>query len=127
MRTAWEFHVVGPENVPNVLMASVEGDELATQVMIAIGKALKTIPQKAKTEQPMLCMCLDCETKFSTEQLPIAFGITLPMFPTGDKDVAIASGICIKCYERSDLREQVIHSLQKLHGPEATFRDMALQ
>jgi hypothetical protein len=123
---AWEFHVVGPENVAGALLASYEGDKLATQVLIAIGKALKNVAAKAKTERPMLCMCLDCETAFSTENMPIAFGVTLPMFPTG-KDVVIASGICLKCYERFDLRDQVIRSLQKLHGPEATFQDMRPQ
>jgi hypothetical protein len=126
-QTAWEFHIIGRENVPDALTASLKGDKQVAQIMLAVGKALKNVVNKAKTERSMMCMCLDCETEFSTEDMPVAFGVALPMFPTGDKDVAIASGICFKCYERFDLKEQIIRSLQKLYGPEATLRDASCQ
>jgi hypothetical protein len=82
MPYAMEFHVIGPGNVPSAVLASLHGDETAAQMLIAIGKALANVAEKAKTPHPMLCMCLDCDVSFTERLVPIAFGVTLPMFPT---------------------------------------------
>lgn len=64
---------------------------------------------------------------FSKKHPPLAFGITLPMFPdpNGEEQMMVASGICCKCFQRSDLKEAIIRSLQN-HGADATFRDIKL-
>jgi hypothetical protein len=116
MPYAMEFIVVGPENVPAAMIAALEGDEGARHALTAIGDTLKMIAKRGRTDRPMLCMCLDCDASFSAKRNPIAFGITIPMFPE-TSDMMVASGICLECFQRSDLKEAIIRSLQNSTVP----------
>ena len=116
-----EFYVVTPMNVDAVVKAAFADDmQTARLALLALAETLLVIKRRGHTADALGCMCIDCETKFSEEHKPYAFGVVLPMFP--DKGhTMLAHGICETCFERSDLTDQILRTLREIF-PHGNFR-----
>jgi hypothetical protein len=122
--TQYEFYLVTPFNCMACLHAADRGNETARQTLLAMSKVLKVI---TKDRRKTLCMCLDCNVEFSKKVLPVAFTISIPMFPFADKNSKrlVVNCICERCLHRDNLEAEILRTLREL-WPDASFQQLTM-
>lgn len=118
-----EFYIVTQSNMLRVIEQAFN-DELpsAQMTFMGVAEAINAIEQRSKTDHPMRCICPGCDVRFSTEHKPVAFGVIVPLVREKDSCIA-AHGICEQCFDRSDLKDQLLTALRTLF-PKGHFRDV---
>jgi len=116
-----EFYLVTPEQLIETADAAFT-NHTAGITFEAVSRTIMDIDRRAKIGEPMRCMVLDCDFKFDRAHKPMAFGVIVPMFP--DRGCVIAHGICEKCFDRSDLRQQIVTALREFF-PNGAFGDIS--
>jgi hypothetical protein len=96
----WQFALFGPQDIPELIAASMAGDAVADRWLLMLGRALREIP-RAKPS----VLCLLCEHEFSRTKVPMAFvALTASI---DDPGVAIVNGLCLRCYMAANLADRV--------------------
>jgi hypothetical protein len=108
MSEMFEFYVVTPSMLPGAVKAANEGVASAQMSLMLIERTISQI-----NDHPISCLCLDCQDKFSSRNMPHAFAVIVPMFPHAGAQ-SVSCGICHNCFDRPDLEDRILESLRSI-------------
>jgi hypothetical protein len=107
----YEVHILTPMNVSQWIEAGNQGNKTARILISVFSQTIEQMDERMRAATPAMCVCLDCQTKFNLDNVPMAFVIMLPAFPFTEDgtphELAITSPICARCSEREDLDEML--------------------
>ena len=122
MAEHFQLYMITPHNAQAALRAANDGDEDARQSLLAMAQTIKIINDC--TREPTQCLCLDCETKFSSDNWPMAFTFMIPMFQNSGQHMVV-NCLCKNCFERDDLEDAILRTLRKM-WPDLELHEMTL-
>jgi len=104
-REPYEFILITPQSYCVAVSAAQRGYEDARVTLYLVHQTYSALKKESAE-----CLCSDCKTLLDTKlNQPSAFAICIPMFLASKSGFfdTLASGLCDRCSQRSDLFECV--------------------